>query len=160
MIGSMPVSWKTSNCDAASSKTLVNPNFSTARFRVSFGGWRVTCVGTAGTISASSCDASGGSTARKRSGSSFWAIGGRRRRKTWKSDAWGCFGDILLNMRTLKSKIQKSKQANAAKSTFQNVHRSTGRVPFWVRCCPDNHITCICIYTRFSVSNDISHIIK
>lgn len=57
--GMTPVPWKMSSCDAASSKTSVNANFSTARRRLSFGGFSVMCVG---------APSVGSSTVRKRSG--------------------------------------------------------------------------------------------
>ena len=43
--GTTPVPLNMSICSACSSKTLVNANFSTARFRESFGGLRVMWVG-------------------------------------------------------------------------------------------------------------------
>lgn len=43
--GRIPVSRKRSICSAASSKTLVKANFSTARFLESLGGLSVICVG-------------------------------------------------------------------------------------------------------------------
>jgi hypothetical protein len=41
----VPVDSKMSSCVASSRNTCVNPNFSTALFRESFGGCNVTCVG-------------------------------------------------------------------------------------------------------------------
>ena len=87
--GSIPVPLKISSCVASSSKTLVNANFSTARFLESLGGWIVMCVDN---------PFRGGSTVRYRSGGGRRGYkdccvnctkgegGGRRRRYTWKSE--------------------------------------------------------------------------
>ena len=78
---------KTSSCDASSSNTLVNSNFSIALLRKSFvGGLTVICVGILLALS---------STSRKRSSEDvMW--GGRKRRYTSNSDIEGLGGGSML----------------------------------------------------------------